>query len=290
MDIYHAIDALELVDLYWSIVKDRSEKMLKLNVLVSYQSFRGQHNTLLRLRREGKIGLAFLDAQTFGMNPNGENPGLIDKFEEYKHVVKRHGLLFDHIASFDDRFNEPEHNALNYAEMRREFSHLMDANGKSVADKIVPVTHDRDFAAQEFLGYAQDGAKLIGIGSKPMVTDAQWAAIDQIRVSMNVRAHRFGNLGFKKLFDLKINSADSARYARAGMYGKEMWFWDDNLKKDVKINLRSNQVTSRHMSFLAETFGVTVVDMLSDVKLLWVVNMYCSQKVQEYLTDELEII
>ena len=290
MDLIEAMVNLRLIDDYWAMVRDPDPKVHNLKILISYTWFNGQRDILLRLYREGKITLAMLDAGTYGMNPDGENPGIIDLFEKFKHVVRREGINFDRIANFDDRFNEPGHNNLNYAEMRREFSHLIDASGRSVADKLVPVTHNRDIAADEFFGYAEDGATLIGVGSKPMITREQWQLIDEIREDMGVRAHRFGNQGFRDLVNYRINSSDSSRYARAGMYGKEMWFWDDDLKKPVNIDLRSCEVTSRHKSFLMDTFGLTVVDIIAKVQLLWVVNMYCTQKVQEYLTDELGIV
>jgi hypothetical protein len=280
---------LALVDLYWEMVRDRTPSILKLNILISYRYFKGQRQMLLRLRREGKIGLSFLDAQTFGDNPDGENPGLIDRSDEYRHVIKREGPHFDYIANLDDRFNEPRHNQLNYAALRKRFSHITDASGRRISDKLVPVTHNRDIAADEFLDYAEQGAKLIGIGSKPMVTDEQWKSIDEVRTEMNVRAHRFGNLGFQKLVDLKINSADSARYAQATMHGREMWFWDDKVNKPVSITLRSNKVTQRHVGFLAEYFDLTLNDVLADPRLLWVVNLYTMQKAQQYLTEVLHI-
>ena len=83
---------------------------------------------------------------------------MIDLFEKYKYVVKREGLYFDHISNFDDRFNEPEHNKLNYAEICRTFSHVFDEQGRTVADKIIPVTHNRDVAPAEFFEYAQADA------------------------------------------------------------------------------------------------------------------------------------
>ena len=73
MDAFEATVDLRLVDEYLSIIKDPDPRVRNLKVLISYNYFKGQRSILLRLQKEKKITSSFLDAGTYGMNPNGEN-------------------------------------------------------------------------------------------------------------------------------------------------------------------------------------------------------------------------
>jgi hypothetical protein len=150
----------------------------------------------------------------------------------------------------------------------------------------VPVVHDRDNAADEFYSYVEDGAKLIGIGSRPAISDEQWQIINEIREEFGVGIHIFGNLGIDKLIKRHAESADSTMYARSTMHGREVLFWDESSNRIRKVDLRRRgAMTIEDERFIQQTFGMSVATMASDVKNIWVVNMFAIQQMQRYLTQ-----
>ena len=186
MKMFHALTDLRLVDMYYDLVYPKYPMLAKLNVLISYTYFGNQLPILERLmgdgdRNERKINSTFLDAGTYGMNPDGENPGIVDLFHEYVAWVIRIGAHFDYIASFDDRFNEPEHNRMNYEDLKLALQRHDESHGTTLVSKLVPVIHTPDSddseamtPAEEFLSYIEAGATTIGLGSKPELSKSSW--------------------------------------------------------------------------------------------------------------------
>ena len=139
MKLYHAVSDLTLVDRYYDIIINKYPHLAKMNILISYNYFNNQLPILQRLKQEGKIDSTFLDAGTFGDNPGGCNPGLVDHYDEYLAWIYAIGEHFDYISSFDDRFNEPDHNRLNYEDLRSQLGRYDAEHGTQLAAKLVPV-------------------------------------------------------------------------------------------------------------------------------------------------------
>ena len=300
MKLFHAVSDLTLVDRYYDIININYPHLAKLNILISYTFFDHQLPILQRLKQEGKIDSTFLDAGTFGDNPGGCNPGLVDNYDIYLAWIIDIGAHFDYISSFDDRFNEPDHNRLNYEDLRNELGRYDAEHGTQLAAKLVPVIHspeptggddDGITPAEEFLGYIEDGATTIGIGSKPMISPRGMEEIKELVYAHNVRIHRFGNFDFKFIARWQIESADSGRYFRSAQFGKEVWFWDSQENRPVRWDLRSSApLPEEYRHTLDHVFGWTVNDLLGgDVSNIWLVNIFSHQQMQHYLTATLGI-
>jgi len=269
-----------------------------MNILISYTYFNNQLPILQRLKQEGKVDSTFLDSGTFGDNPGGQNPGLVDNYNLYLSWIYDIGEHFDYISSFDDRFNEPDHNRLNYEALRDELMSYDNKHGTQLTAKLVPVIHspepeagdyDSMTPAEEFLGYIEDGASTIGIGSSPMIGKKGMKEIHELKREHNVRIHRYGNFDLKFLVKWDIDSADSGRYFRSTQYGKEVWFWDDHINESIKLvkwDLRSPKpMPQRYLDTLNNVFGWTVNDLLSDVVNIWMVNIFSHQQAQHFLSN-----
>jgi hypothetical protein len=289
--------ALTLVDRYHGLIINKYPELAKLHVLISYNYVKDQIPVLVRLKQEGKIASSFLDAGTYAMNPDGKNPGRHDQFDVYLAWILHVGEHFDFISSFDDRFNEPEHNRLNYDRLRTELGRYDAEHGTEILAKLVPVIHSPetgvgdDFTpAQEFRSYLEKGARTIGIGSKPMIREGGMKEITELTQEFNARIHRFGNFGFKFLAKWKIASADSGRYFRSAMNGKEAWFWDSQKNKPVCWDLRSKiLMPEEYADTLDRVFGWDVDDLLDEVVNIWMVNIFSHQQAQQYLTEKFAI-
>ena len=145
--------------------------------------------------------------------------------------------------------------------------------------------------AEEFLGYIEDGATTIGIGSKPMISSRGMEEINELKNAHNVRIHRFGNFDFKFIARWKIDSADSGRFFRSAQYGKEVWFWNSQANKPVRWDLRSSvPLPEEYRRTLDHVFGWTENDLLGgDIVNIWLVNIFSHQQMQNYLTAVLGI-
>ena len=146
-------------------------------------------------------------------------------------------------------------------------------------------------ARATFLGYIEDGATTIGIGSKPMISPRGMVEIKELVHAHNVRIHRFGNFDFKFIARWQIESADSGRYFRSAQFGKEVWFWDSQENRPVRWDLRSSApLPEEYRHTLDHVFGWTVNDLLGgDVSNIWLVNIFSHQQMQHYLTATLGI-
>ena len=292
MELFHALTDLKIADRFYQLVNPIHPNLSKLNMLISYTYFGDQEDTLIRLKREGKVLSTFLDAGTYGMNPDGMNPGLMDQYLVYLSWIFKVGHHFDYIASLDDRFNEPEHNWLNYHRLKAELKTHDELHGTRLAEKLVPVIHSPETndangemtPAEEFLRYIQQGAKTIGIGSSPRLGDKSMPAITKLRNERGVRIHRFGNFDIRYIARWKIDSADSGRYFRSAQFGKDVFFWDSDRNKPIPVSIRTETLKPEYRTVLHDVFGWELDDLLVNVENIWMVNLFAHQKMQEFLT------
>ena len=294
MKMFHALADLRLVDMYYDIVKPKYPQFATLNVLISYTYFGNQLPVLERLKREEKIDSTFLDAGTYGMNPDGGNPGLVNLFHEYVAWVIRIGVHFDYIASFDDRFNEPEHNRMNYDDLKLALQRHDESHGTTLVSKLVPVIHTPDSddsaamtPAEEFLSYIEAGATTIGLGSKPALSKSSMEKIKALKNAHHVRVHRFGNFDTKFIIKYEIASADSGRYFRSTQWGRDAWFWDTSKNELVKLPLRGEKaLPPEFLAVVREVFGWDQNTLLAKVENIWMVNLFAHQQAQQFLTEK----
>lgn len=267
--------------------------MAPLNILISYQFFEDQLPVLERLKSQGKVTSMFLDSGTFSDNPDGYNPGTSDKFATYLWWVKKIGRHFDYISSLDDWFHDPAHNRNNYEELLGELLQHDNDNGTQLASKLVPVIHSAEphaNPAEEFYEYIEAGAKTIGIGSTPQISDRAMESICELTDAFKVRVHMYGNYDMKYLAHFKVNSADSARYFRSREKGNGAWFWDSENNRPVLWNLDSPETMPVEFTdTLQNIFKWTVEDLRADAGNVWLLNIYSHQQLQAFITSTFAI-
>lgn len=256
-----------------------------LSILTTYKMLRGQFAEMVRLRREGLIASWFLDTGTFGDNPGGSNPGLIDNYGPFLDIVMRVGHEFDWIAAFDRDFGFPSENQFLYREMLKRLEGRRDTRGRLQSDKLIPTVHDREHAFAEFEEFVADGAKLIAIGSRPKLPDDQWESIMQFRTERQTPIHVFGNFTLSQLMERRVESVDSSTFAVTRKYGLNMMLWDANLHAITKIDLRKKALTPEQRQFIGDTFGMTTRDLRIKATNMWIVNTFAIQQMQDYLNS-----
>ena len=296
--MYHAVTDLRLAERYYEIIKHTDENLARLNILISFNHFRNQLDKLMELKKKKMVASTFLDAGTFGMNSRGSNPGRVNLFQKYLLFIYKYGEHFNYISSFDDRFNEPCHNYLNYENLRRKLKVYDAIHHTTLERKLVPVIHSPDkeeyesyemTPAEEFQSYADAGAKTIGIGSSPVIGPQGMEELKELREEYGIRVHRFGNFDFEFIREYEIESADSGRYFRSTQYGRDAWFWDDDMNDLVRVAIRTKVLLPKYKEMLKRVFGWDWNDLLSKYDRIWMVNLYAHQQAQQFLTEKFAI-
>jgi hypothetical protein len=296
--MFHAMVDLTLARRFYDLVAGKHPDLAALNILISFDNFKGQHELLKQLQAAKMIAATFLDAGTYGKNIRGANPALQDLFHVYLSWIYMIGEDFDYISSYDDRFNEPVHNWLNYQDLKEELDQHDAEHGTALARKLVPVIHspdtdevddetDDDTPAEEFLSYIEEGATTIGIGSKPMLGKKSMRELQALSREHNVRIHRFGNFDYEFIQTWEIDSADSGRFFRSRQYGVDAWFWSpDSEKKLVRWPVRDKLLPDEFRATLHDVFGWDRDDLLADAEKIWMVNLFAHQQAQAFLTEK----
>lgn len=296
--MFHAVTDFRLAERYYELISPTDKKLARLNILISFNYFGNQLDKLLELKRKKMIASTFLDAGTFGMNIGGANPGRVNLFKKYLLFIYKYGQHFDFISSFDDRFNEPSHNYLNYEDLRRKLKVYDAIHHTTLERKLVPVIHspDRDeyeayemTPAEEFESYAEAGAKTIGIGSSPVIGPQGMEELKKLRDEYGVRVHRFGNFDFEFITTYEIESADSGRYFRSTQYGRDAWFWDDDKNDLIRVAIRTEVLLPKYKEMLKRVFHWDWNDLNGRVDRIWMVNLYAHQQAQQFLTEKFAI-
>ena len=138
IEIFHAVAEAGIIDAYrGSLIKAPGP----VNLLLSYPYVPSQIRELRRLKAEGKVGKLFMDSNTYSLNPDGIWSG-INRFEEYINAVRRFGHEFDHLASYDINFRDPEMNWHYHLVLLDLFK------GTGLDTRIMPVIHSVDDASR----------------------------------------------------------------------------------------------------------------------------------------------
>lgn len=274
MKIHHALSDLDLVQRYYDITTE------PVNLMMSVVYADGNYKRMEAMKRSGVIDSLFLDSGTFTLN---KDPGSIAaraprKYLEYVEIVMRWHQLFDALASYDLDFKDARECADYYEQM------ILDVDNEDVANKIVPVIHGNNEAADEFADYVDSGAKLIAIGSRPQVPTDQWVRIDGIRAESGIKIHQFGNLGQELLMRVMPDSADSARSVIMAIYGDMLW-WNSQTNTLETVSVRNQEFTREHREYIQSIFNIDPSMLLRDGGLRYVVNMYGLNRMQDFLTN-----
>jgi hypothetical protein len=260
----------------------------RLNALMSFGYTAGQRLKLIELKARGIIKKLFLDSHTFVCNPGGQNPGF-DRFWNYLPVLKAAGVHCDLVATYDVDFKNPRKNENYHLSLLKHIEGITCPDGAPLQDRVVPVLHDRLHPEDEFMTYLGYGAKYIGLGSRPKLSDEHEWGLNKLRREYGVPLHQFGNLSEQtKLHKLMPDSADSISFASTTMFDSPtVLYWNPTANKREKIKLiRGDELTPEQETFFGETFSLTRQELFDSVVNRWIVNIFAICQLQEHLTRE----
>lgn len=264
MKIFVVVDNWNLIPLFYEKTK------IKLNVMISYHYLRGQASKLTMEYRD-MIGPLYLDSGAFSAS-TGRSKITV---REYLGYVKSYGRFFNALFSFDDDFEDPEHNEDNQS--------ILEEGLAGTGIKVIPVVHDVEDPYREFQKYVDLGHDYIAIGSNKKLSDDVFEKIK--KTYPEVKIHMFGTLDRDMLRKHKPYSADASSYAKEAGTG-EILYWDPIDKKEYKIyDGKRDKKQGGFIHFqkfhhkaelekMLHDFGYTYQKILTSSEAEWVVNMF----------------
>ena len=297
MILFNAIGAVKEVNEFFKILKPEITRP-KLNILISFPYIRGQVSSLIKYKEQNMIGQLFLDAGTFTINIKSTtlHPLPKPRFAEYMQYVKLYGHHFDHIASYDEDFYDPD---LNMHHLLRSGTIL----GDDLMRKLIPVVHEaNDGAAKELQDIVDLDYDYIAIGSQPKLKKNVWDKIEKIIreqkvLGREIKTHLFGIMSPKILMDKKPHSADSSSFAKVG--GQDaILYWNPETKMldTVRLIDLSDPEMSRkdsrkewlpiHDDYLSRIFiECTKNRLIAYTTDRHLVSLYAIVQMEKYFTD-----